>query len=136
MKQRKGCRMSCDVGKAAEGGLRLILQPLHRFTYITAHSPTLPPLYLTSQLILQPFLCITYVIGISPTSKLVLQPFRHFTYVTGHSTTLSLLHLRHRLSRTSPGEPPIHRGMKNQSMVDVKNFTTSSKLIFLQSYSV
>ena len=50
----------------------------------------------TSQLILQPFRCFTYVIGTSPTSQLILQPFRRYTYVTGHSTTLSLLHLRHR----------------------------------------
>ena len=38
--------MSCDVGKAAEGlenELRLILQTLHRFTYVSAHS-TAPPL--------------------------------------------------------------------------------------------
>ena len=56
----------------------LILQPLHRFTYVTAHPPTLPPLYLlfsnpsaafpTSQFILQPFRCFTFVIGTSPTS--------------------------------------------------------------------
>ena len=66
--QRNGCRMSCDVGKAAEG----------------------------SQLILQPFRCFAYVIGTSPTSQLILQPFRGFIYATAHSTTLPPLHLRHR----------------------------------------
>ena len=89
--------------------LRLILQPLHRIIYVTAHSPTLPPLYLrhssfyspsiaspTSQLILQSFRCFTYVVGTSPTSQLIPQPFRRFTYVAAHSTALPLLHLCHR----------------------------------------
>ena len=31
----------------------------------------------------------------SPTSQLILQPFPCFTYVTAHSPTLPLLHLRH-----------------------------------------
>ena len=31
----------------------------------------------------------------SPTSQLILQPFRCFTYVTAHSPTLPLLHLHH-----------------------------------------
>ena len=37
-----------DVGEVPISQVRrsLILQPLHRFTYVTAHSPTLPPLYL------------------------------------------------------------------------------------------
>ena len=70
-----------------------------------------------------------------PTSQLILQPLRWFTYVVG-------------TSRTSSGEPPMHTGMKKQSVVDqlvkasyyvqkkiqfwivVKNFTTSSKHIF------
>ena len=137
---------------------QLILQPFRRFTYVTAHSPTLPFLHLrrssfsnpsiashtsqlcsfsklsvtsrTSQLILQSFRRFTYVrahsltlpllhlwrssfsnpsfashttqlcsfsnLSISsPTSQLILQPFRRFTYVTTHSPTLLLLHLRH-----------------------------------------
>ena len=41
----------------------------------------------------------------SPTSHLILQPLRCFTYVTG-------------TWRTSHGEPPMHRGMKKQSVVD------------------
>ena len=112
-----------------------ILQLFRRFTYITAHSPTFPSLHLrhnsfsnlssfhrrhnsfsktsvalpTSQLILQPFRCFTYVtvnsptlLSIllchklcsfsklsvtSPTSQLILQPFLRFTYITDHSPT-------------------------------------------------
>ena len=115
--------MSGDVGKATEGfenelwhrwheqssfsnlsvtspTSQLIQQPFLRFTYVTAHSPTLPSLYLrhssfsnfsvalrTSQLILQPFRRFTYVTTHSPTPR--------FTYVTAHSPTVPLLHLRH-----------------------------------------
>ena len=74
-----------------------------------SHSPILTSLHLRhssfpnpsaalprSQLILQPFRCFTYVIGISPMLQLILQPFRRFTYVTLHSTALPFLHLRHR----------------------------------------
>ena len=143
MKQQKCCRMSCDVGKAAEGlenelclswsdvrvgewgssslsnsyiaspTLQLILQPFCRFTYVTAHSTAFPLLYLRHR-------HITYVTAYSrtlprlhlrhssfynpsaasPTSQVILQPFRSFTYVTD-------------TSRTSSGEPPMHRGMKN-----------------------
>ena len=42
-----------------------------------------------------------------PTSQLVLQPFRCFTYVTARSPTLLSLLLRHRFSLTSPREPPM-----------------------------
>ena len=72
------------------------------------HSPTLTSLHLrhssfsnpfaalpTSQLVLQPFRCFTYVIDTSPTSQLILQPFRRLIYVTAHSPTLPPLHLRH-----------------------------------------
>ena len=52
VKQQKGCRMSFDVGKAAEG--------------------------LENELWLH--LILPYVA--SPTSQLILQPFRCFTYVT------------------------------------------------------
>ena len=128
-----------------------------RITYVTAHSPTLPPLYLrhssfyspsvalpTSQFILQPFRRFTYITAHSTTLPLLYLRHRHFTYVTAHST-LPPLHLRHRsfynpyaasptsqvilqpfrcftyvtgTSRTLPGEPPMHRGMKRQSVVD------------------
>ena len=71
----------------------LILQLFHHFTYVTAHSPPLPSLYLhhssfsnpsvaspTSQFISQPFLCFTYV-------KLILQSFFCFSYIIGSSLT-------------------------------------------------
>ena len=142
VKQRKGCTMSCDEGKAAKG-----LQNDLRHSSFFNLSAALP----TSQLILQPFRCFTYVIGTSPTSQLILQPFRRFTYVTSHSTALLFLHLRYRhftyvtahsptlpklhvrqiilqpfrcftyvqgTSRTSLGEPPMDRGMKKQSVLD------------------
>ena len=109
---------ACDVGEAKRLENELILQDFRHFTYVIAHSPTLPSLYLrhssfsnpsvaspTSQLILQPFFRFSYVTGeqssfskisvTSPTWQLILQPFRHFTYITTHSPTLPLLHLRH-----------------------------------------
>ena len=66
----------------------IILQPFCRYTYITAHSPTLPSLHLHHSSFSN--LSIT-----SPTSQLILQTFRHFTYVTTHSPTLPSLYLRH-----------------------------------------
>ena len=66
----------------------LILQHFHHFTYVTAHSPTLPSLYLRHSSFSIPSVA-------SPTSQLILQPFRRFTYVTTHSPTLPLLYLRH-----------------------------------------
>ena len=105
---------------------QLILQPFRRFTYVTAHSPILPSLYLRHSSCSNP--CVAL-----PTSQLILQPFRHFTYVTPHSPTLPSLYLGHSSfpnpsvtsptsqlilqpfffffystgsSPTSPGEPP------------------------------
>ena len=66
----------------------LILQPLHRFTYVTAHYSTLLSLYLHYSSFFN--LSIT-----SPTSQLILQPLCRFTYVTAHSPTLPLFHLHH-----------------------------------------
>ena len=91
---------------------QLILQPFRRFTYVKAHSPALPSLYLrhisfntsvaspTSQFILQPFFrfsCVTSSSLHSPgeVALLILQPFRHFTYITTHSPTHPSLYLRH-----------------------------------------
>ena len=115
MKQRKSWRMSCDVGKATEGlenklwrrwsdgkGWRmsrahsptftvtsrtsqLILQPFRRFTYVTAHSPTLPFLHLRHNLFSNPSVA-------SPTSQLILQPF----VVLPTSQALHLIHLASR----------------------------------------
>ena len=132
MKQRKGWRMSCDVGKAREGlenelcsfselsvtspmsQLILILQAFRHFTYVTAHSPSLPSLYLRHNSFSNPLRHFTYATAhspnfpslylrhssfsnpsvASPTSQLILQPFCRFSYVT-------------RSSLTSPGEPPM-----------------------------
>ena len=115
--------MNCDVSEATEGlkneqssfsnlsvtspTSELILQPFRRFTYVTAHSATLPSLYLhhssfsnpsvasrTSQFILKPFFRFCYVpfpslhlrhnsfsnLSVAlPTSQVILQPFRCFT---------------------------------------------------------
>ena len=94
--------------------LKLILEPFRCFTYVTAHSSTLPSLHLrrssfsnpsfafpTSQLISNTSVAL-------PTSQLILQPFfrfsydtahfqhfRRFTYVTAHSPTLPSLYLCH-----------------------------------------
>ena len=91
----------------------LILQAFRRLTYVTAHSPTLPSLYLrhssfsspsvvspTPQFIPQPFFRFTYVTSSSLDSpgepaEFILQPSRPFTYVTTHSPTLPSLYLRH-----------------------------------------
>ena len=76
MKQRKGCRMSCDVCKATEG--------LDNELWRTGRSSDGKCKTSFSKLSVA-----------SPTSQLILQPFRPFTYVTAHSPNLSLL--RHRL---------------------------------------
>ena len=68
---------------------QLILQPFCRFTYVTAHSPTLPLLHLRHSSFSNPSFA-------SPMSQLILQSFRRFTYVTAHSTALPLLHLHNR----------------------------------------
>ena len=92
---------------------QFILQPFRRFTYVTAHSLTLPLLHQrhssfsnpsfassTSQALHSIHLAcqqssFSNLSATSPTSQLILQPFRRFTYVTAHSPTLLLLHLRH-----------------------------------------
>ena len=123
-KRKKRWRVRCDVTSPTS---QVILQPFRRFTYATAHSPTLPSLHLRHN-------SLSYPSVASPTSQLTLQPFCCFTYVTAHSPTLPLLHLRHgshsnlsvasptsqhtlqrffRFSHvtgsslTSPGEPPV-----------------------------
>ena len=67
---------------------QLILLPFRCFTYVTAHSQTLALLYLRHSSLYNPS-------GALPTSQLILKPFHCFTYVTAHSQTLPLLHLRH-----------------------------------------
>ena len=129
---------------------QFILQPFRCFTYVTvhpnpsfaypksqAHSPTFPPLHLrhnsfsnpsvalpTSQLILQPFRCFSYVTVHFPTlislllhHKLILQRFRHFTYVTTHSPTLPSLYLRHSsFSNPSVPSPTSRASFSNSSL--------------------
>ena len=102
--------MNCDVGEATEGvenelsdvgevkerlenvqsspTSQLILEPFRRFTYVTAHSPTLPLLYLRHSSFSNPSVA-------SPTPQLILEPLFRFSYVTGSSLT-------------SPGEPPMY----------------------------
>ena len=80
----------------------LILQPFRHFTYVRAQSPTLPSLYLRH--------CSFSNLSVAlPTSQLILQPFRCFSYVTSSSLNSpdeppmgsaslsyhSSLHLRH-----------------------------------------
>ena len=59
-------------------------------TMSSAHSPTFPSLHLRHSSFSNPSIAL-------PTSQLILQPFRCFTYVTAHSATLLSLLLRHRL---------------------------------------
>ena len=54
----------------------------------SAHSPTFPSLHLRHSSFSNPSVAF-------PTSQLILQPFRCFTYITVHSPTLPLLHLHH-----------------------------------------
>ena len=65
----------------------LILQAFRPFTYVAAHSPTLPSLYLRHSSFSNPSVA-------SDTSELIFQPFFRFSYVTGFSLT-------------SPGEQPM-----------------------------
>ena len=69
---------------------QLILQPIRRFTYVTAHSPIFPLLQQCHSSFSNPSITLL-------TSQLILQSFRCFTNVKVHSPTLLLLLLRHRL---------------------------------------
>ena len=101
--------MSSDVGEATEGlendmwrrwsdgkireCAELVLQLFRHFTYVTAHSPTLPSLYLRHSSFYNPWLRPRIQNGdwMKSVSK------DGFTYVTAHSPTLLSLLLRHRL---------------------------------------
>ena len=56
---------------------------LPRFTYVTAYSRTLPSLYLRHKTFFDPFIA-------SSTSQLIVQPLRCFTYVTSYSSKSKL----------------------------------------------
>ena len=79
---------------------QLILQPFRQFTYVTAHSPTLPSLYLYHSSFSNPSGTLPMHSSFSnpsvasPTLQFILQPFFRFSYVTGFPPT-------------SPGEPPM-----------------------------
>ena len=59
-------------------------------TRSSAHSPSFPSFHLRHNSFSNPSLAL-------PTSQLILQPFRCFTYVTAHSPTLLSLLLRDRI---------------------------------------
>ena len=131
--------------------------PLLHIRHSSAHSPIFPSLHLRhssahslsfqllylchssfsnpsltlpmSQLILQPFRCLTYV-----TALLILQSFSHFTYIITHPPTLPSLYLRHSIfqpffrfsyvtssSLNSPGEPPMMEVRKEENQIYFKN---------------
>ena len=80
---------------------QVILQPFRCFTYITAHPPTLlshllrpspsfPLLHLRHSSFSNPSLAL-------PTSQVILQPFCCLTYITAHPPTLLSHLLSHRI---------------------------------------
>ena len=103
-KAMEGLEMSCDVGEVTKR-LENELQPFHHFTYITAHSPTLPSLHLRHSSFSNPSVA-------SPTSQLILQSFFCFAYITGSSLT-------------SPGEPSM------VSLAVVNGYSTYTEYIEL-----
>ena len=58
------CKETGSMG-GSPGNMKLILQPFGHFTYVTAHSPTLPSLYLRHRSFSNPSVA-------SPTSQLIL----------------------------------------------------------------
>ena len=67
--------------------------------WLTAHSPSFPSLHLRHSSLSNPSVAL-------PTSQLILQPFRCFTYVTAHSQTIFRFYLTGS-SLTSLGELPM-----------------------------
>ena len=137
MKQRKGWRMSCGVGKARKG---LENEFWRRWSYwklgewallyisismSSAHSPSFQSPHLRHSSFWFSKISVT-----SPTSQLILQPFPRFTYVTTHSQTLPLLHLRHSsfsnpsfASPTSQDFPLLHPWLVSDFyFVDTKHY--------------
>ena len=78
-----------------------ILQSFRRFIYVTAHSQTLPSLHPRHSSFNNPSVATPTSFSnpsvTLPTSQLILQPFRCFTYVAAHSPTLLSLLLCHKL---------------------------------------
>ena len=109
------CHSSFSNPSLALSTSQLILQPFRCLTYVTAHSPTLlslllrhsfahsptfPSLHLRHSSFSNPSLAL-------PTSQLILQPFLCLTYVTVHSTNLLSLLLHHSRAH-SPTFPSLH----------------------------
>ena len=145
--------MSCDVCEVTESlwnelwhrWSELILQTFRHFTYVTAHSPTLPSLYLrhssfsnpsvaspTPQPILQPFLRFSYITSFTTLPSLLLR-HRLFTYVTARSPTSPLLHLSHssfsNLSFACPTSQALHlrqSSFSNPSVLQLRHSSFSS----------
>ena len=105
VKQRKGWRMSFDVGKATgwrmscDGKVGEWAELIDIEIYSRAHSPTFPSLHQRHSSFCTPPVAL-------PTSQLILQPFRCFTNVTAYSPTPSFaspasqaLQFRHLASR-------------------------------------
>ena len=121
VKQRKGWRMSCDVGTATEGLENLSFSNLFRhFTYVTTHSLTLPSLYLRHNSFSNHSVA-------SPTSQLILQLFRRFTYATAHSPTLPLFHLRHSSFSSPYFASPTSLALRLRHLVSRPCFTDESR---------
>ena len=99
MKQRNGWRISCDVGEVTK---RFENEQSYIQCYIQwsrAHYPNFPSLHLRHNSFSNTSVAL-------PTSQFILQPFRCFTYVTVHSPTPSFasptsqaLHVIHLASR-------------------------------------
>ena len=147
VKRRKGWRTSCDVGEVTERfeneqssfsnlsltspTSQLILQHFRRFTYVTAHSPTLPLLHLRHRSFSKPFFRFSYVTsssfkspGEAPMLRRKYWPIWDSNSVarvissnpipvlilncmsSAHSPTFPSLHLRHNsFSNTSVSSP-------------------------------
>ena len=92
----------------------------------SAHSPTFPSLHLRHNSFSNPSVAL-------PTSQLILEPFRCFTYVTAHSPTIPLLHLRHSsLSKSSFASPPsqaLHLILLQSSYSNLSVISPTSQLI-------
>ena len=89
----------------------LILEPFRHFTYVTAHYPTFPSVYLRHSSFSNPSVA-------SPTSQFVHQSFFRIFYVTGSSLT-------------SPGEPPMIEASRSKQLVlhNALHITRSSVII-------
>ena len=97
VKRRKGWRMSCDVDEVRKGWR---MSRAHRYRDIQQSSfSTLSATSATSQLILQPFRRFTYVTAHSPSLPLLHLRHGSFSNPSFASPTSRALHLRHLASR-------------------------------------